>query len=128
LDGQRSVFSAELTLAQARGNEYQGLVQLYKSLGGGLATVNNLRPLRAPKEPQEPCVNPKGVLRNLAAARVPGTLGLTLTTGLLWRADSRAAAGALPSDAVEKQAGLLARGAILRPLTSPRSLCIRDGL
>ena len=35
LDGQRSLFSAELTLAQARGNEYQGLVQLYKALGGG---------------------------------------------------------------------------------------------
>lgn len=35
LDGQRSLYSAELTLAQARGNEYQGLVQLYRSLGGG---------------------------------------------------------------------------------------------
>jgi multidrug efflux system outer membrane protein len=35
LDGQRSLFTAELTLAQARGNEYQGLVQLYKALGGG---------------------------------------------------------------------------------------------
>ena len=35
LDGQRSLFGAELTLAQARGNEYQGLVQLYKALGGG---------------------------------------------------------------------------------------------
>jgi outer membrane protein, multidrug efflux system len=35
LDGQRSLFSAEITLAQARGNEYQSLVQLYKSLGGG---------------------------------------------------------------------------------------------
>lgn len=35
LDGQRSLFSAELTLAQARGDEYQSLVQLYKALGGG---------------------------------------------------------------------------------------------
>ena len=35
LDGQRSLFSAELTLAGARGTEYQGLVQLYKALGGG---------------------------------------------------------------------------------------------
>lgn len=35
LDGQRSLFTAELTLAQARGTEYQSLVQLYKSLGGG---------------------------------------------------------------------------------------------
>lgn len=35
LDGQRSLFSAEVTLAQARGNEYQSLVQLYRSLGGG---------------------------------------------------------------------------------------------
>jgi multidrug efflux system outer membrane protein len=35
LDGQRSLFEAELTLAQARGNEYQSLVQLYRALGGG---------------------------------------------------------------------------------------------
>jgi len=35
LDNQRSLFNAELTLAQARNNEYQGLVQLYKALGGG---------------------------------------------------------------------------------------------
>ena len=35
LDGQRSLYSAELTLAEARGSEYQSLVQLYKALGGG---------------------------------------------------------------------------------------------
>jgi outer membrane protein, multidrug efflux system len=35
LDGQRSLFLAEITLAQARGDEYQSLVQLYKALGGG---------------------------------------------------------------------------------------------
>ena len=35
LDGQRSLFEAEITLAQARGGEYQSLVQLYKALGGG---------------------------------------------------------------------------------------------
>jgi len=35
LDGQRSLFEAEITLAAARGDEYQSLVQLYKSLGGG---------------------------------------------------------------------------------------------
>jgi multidrug efflux system outer membrane protein len=35
LDGQRALFSAELTLAEARGAEYQSLVQLYRSLGGG---------------------------------------------------------------------------------------------
>jgi multidrug efflux system outer membrane protein len=35
LDSQRSLYSAELTLAQARNNEYQSLVQLYKALGGG---------------------------------------------------------------------------------------------
>jgi multidrug efflux system outer membrane protein len=35
LDGQRSLFEAEITLAQARGAEYQSLVQLYKALGGG---------------------------------------------------------------------------------------------
>jgi len=35
LDGQRSLFAAELTLADARGNEYRSLVQLYKALGGG---------------------------------------------------------------------------------------------
>ena len=42
LDGQRSLFSAELTLAQARGNEYQSLVQLYKALGGGWQIPNSL--------------------------------------------------------------------------------------
>ena len=35
LDGQRSLFDAELVLAAARGNEYQSLVQLYRALGGG---------------------------------------------------------------------------------------------
>ena len=35
LDGQRALFSAEITLAEARGSEYQSLVQLYRSLGGG---------------------------------------------------------------------------------------------
>ena len=35
LDSQRSLFSSELTLAQARNSEYQSLVQLYKALGGG---------------------------------------------------------------------------------------------
>jgi len=35
LDGQRSLYAAELTLAEARGNEYRSLVQLYKALGGG---------------------------------------------------------------------------------------------
>jgi outer membrane protein, multidrug efflux system len=35
LDSQRSLFNAEITLAQARNSEYQGLVQLYKALGGG---------------------------------------------------------------------------------------------
>ena len=35
LDGQRSLYSAELTLAQDRDAEYQSLVQLYRSLGGG---------------------------------------------------------------------------------------------
>jgi outer membrane protein, multidrug efflux system len=35
LDSQRSLFSAQLTLAQDRGNEFQSLVQLYKALGGG---------------------------------------------------------------------------------------------
>ena len=35
LDGQRSLFDAELVLAAARGSEYQSLVQLYRALGGG---------------------------------------------------------------------------------------------
>jgi multidrug efflux system outer membrane protein len=35
LDSQRSLYAAELTLAQARGEEYESLVQLYRSLGGG---------------------------------------------------------------------------------------------
>lgn len=38
LDGQRSLYSAELILAQARGNEYQSLVQVYRALGGGWQT------------------------------------------------------------------------------------------
>jgi multidrug efflux system outer membrane protein len=38
LDGQRSLFAAELTLAEAPGNEYQSLVQLYRALGGGWQT------------------------------------------------------------------------------------------
>jgi multidrug efflux system outer membrane protein len=42
LDGQRSLFTAELALAQARGNEYQSLVQLYKALGGGWQASNSL--------------------------------------------------------------------------------------
>jgi multidrug efflux system outer membrane protein len=35
LDGQRGLFAAELSLAQARGAEYQSFIRLYKSLGGG---------------------------------------------------------------------------------------------
>ena len=35
LDAQRSLYAAQLTLADARGNEYRSLVQLYKALGGG---------------------------------------------------------------------------------------------
>jgi multidrug efflux system outer membrane protein len=35
LDGQRSLYAAELTLAGARGDEYRSLVQLYRTLGGG---------------------------------------------------------------------------------------------
>jgi multidrug efflux system outer membrane protein len=35
LDGQRSLYGAELTVAAARRDEYRSLVQLYKALGGG---------------------------------------------------------------------------------------------
>ena len=35
LDSQRSLFNAQITLAEARNSEYQSLVQLYKALGGG---------------------------------------------------------------------------------------------
>jgi len=35
LDGQRSLYANELTLAQARGDEFQSLVQVYRALGGG---------------------------------------------------------------------------------------------
>lgn len=35
LNSQSSLFSADLTLAQVRNNEYRSLVQLYKALGGG---------------------------------------------------------------------------------------------
>jgi multidrug efflux system outer membrane protein len=38
LDGQRALYAAELTLAQARGNEFQSLVQVYRALGGGWHT------------------------------------------------------------------------------------------
>jgi len=41
LDSQRSLFNAELTLAQARNNEYQSLVQLYKALGGGWSQASS---------------------------------------------------------------------------------------
>jgi multidrug efflux system outer membrane protein len=48
LDGQRSLYTAELTLAQARGNEYQSLVQLYKALGGGWMEASQPSPPRIP--------------------------------------------------------------------------------
>ena len=35
LDSQRSLYTAELTLASARGDEFRSLVQLYRALGGG---------------------------------------------------------------------------------------------
>ena len=35
LEGQRSLYAAELTLASARGDEFRSLVQLYRALGGG---------------------------------------------------------------------------------------------
>jgi len=35
LDGQRSLYGAQLTLASARGDKYRSLVHLYKTLGGG---------------------------------------------------------------------------------------------
>jgi outer membrane protein, multidrug efflux system len=35
LEGQPSLYGAQLTLAAARGDEYRSLVQLYKALGGG---------------------------------------------------------------------------------------------
>jgi hypothetical protein len=35
LDSQRSLFNAELTLAQTRNNEYESLAQLFKALADG---------------------------------------------------------------------------------------------
>lgn len=35
LDSQRSLYTAELSLANARGDEFRSLVQLYRALGGG---------------------------------------------------------------------------------------------
>jgi multidrug efflux system outer membrane protein len=52
LDGQRSLFEAELTLAQARGNEYQSLVQLYKALGGGWEQTAQTPPNGPPLQSQ----------------------------------------------------------------------------
>ena len=43
LDAQRSLYSAELTLAEARGDEYRSLVQLYKSAWRRLAAISVLR-------------------------------------------------------------------------------------
>ena len=51
LDGQRSLFAAELTLAEARGNEYQSLVQLYRSLGGGWQQVSTNQKLTGAGQP-----------------------------------------------------------------------------
>jgi outer membrane protein, multidrug efflux system len=51
LDGQRSLFAAELTLAEARGNEYQSLVQLYRSLGGGWQQASTNQKLTASGQP-----------------------------------------------------------------------------
>jgi multidrug efflux system outer membrane protein len=48
LDGQRSLFDSELTLAQARGSEYQSLVQLYKALGGGWMQASQPSTARVP--------------------------------------------------------------------------------
>lgn len=45
LDGQRSLFAAELTLAEARGTEYQSLVQLYRALGGGWQEQSSSTPM-----------------------------------------------------------------------------------
>jgi multidrug efflux system outer membrane protein len=56
LDGQRSLFEAELTLAQARGNEYQSLVQLYKSLGGGWQQAT-----QSPQSPNGPPLQSQNV-------------------------------------------------------------------
>jgi multidrug efflux system outer membrane protein len=48
LNGQSSLFSAQLTLAQARNNEYQSLVQLYKALGGGWRQASQASTPRTP--------------------------------------------------------------------------------
>jgi multidrug efflux system outer membrane protein len=52
LDGQRSLFAAELTLAEARGNEYQSLVQLYRSLGGGWQQTSTNQKVAAAGQPR----------------------------------------------------------------------------
>jgi multidrug efflux system outer membrane protein len=38
LDAERSLFSAELNVAETQGREYAALVSLYKALGGGWVT------------------------------------------------------------------------------------------
>lgn len=47
LDGQQSLYSAELTLAEAHGNEYRSLIQLYKALGGGWQLEANTQTAQA---------------------------------------------------------------------------------
>ena len=52
LDGQRSLYGAELTLAAARGDEYRSLVQLYKALGGGWQKEQGALPVRNSENPK----------------------------------------------------------------------------
>jgi multidrug efflux system outer membrane protein len=44
LDTERQYFDAELQLAQAQRDEYVGVVQLYKALGGGWQTETPITP------------------------------------------------------------------------------------
>jgi multidrug efflux system outer membrane protein len=47
LDTERQLFEAELQLAQAQRDEFVGVVQLYKALGGGWQAEGTVAPPRA---------------------------------------------------------------------------------
>ncbi len=53
LDAQRSLFSAELSLAQAQGSEATAAVTLYQALGGGWPVVpGDTLPVDRPPPPR----------------------------------------------------------------------------
>ncbi|MCL1068212.1 TolC family protein [Shewanella olleyana] len=50
MDAQRSLFNAELTLSQVRRDRLLSMITLYRSLGGGVLTEQELREVHSPDE------------------------------------------------------------------------------